>query len=167
MAPEVMLNKPYNEKVDIFSLGIILYEVRARRPCVSLMPCPLSQKVQRAACVCDPAEPDCCRGGHAERGKHTDLQKQRCEPHTQQAVLCDRDDCGCNQVFTRSVTGVVLLSSNDEAECEMFAWKVRPVPFMSPDCTICSLNSAPDSMRDLSPSSGPGRAGLMMSVGPF
>ena len=37
------------------------------------------------------------------------------------------------QVFTRSVTGVVLLSSNDEAECEMFAWKARHVPAMSLD----------------------------------
>ena len=28
MAPEVTLSKPYDEKVDIFSLGIILFEVR-------------------------------------------------------------------------------------------------------------------------------------------
>lgn len=28
MAPEVMLNEAYNEKVDIFSLGIIIFEVR-------------------------------------------------------------------------------------------------------------------------------------------
>ena len=40
----------------------------------------------------------------------------------------------------RSVTGVVLLSSNDEAECEMFAWKVRHT---SAGSTICTQGGRP------------------------
>ncbi len=49
----------------------------------------------------------------------------------------------CAQVFTRSVTGVVLLSSNDEAECEMFAWKV------------CHIIPARDHCRNWIPMHGP------------
>lgn len=31
MAPEVVMNKPYNEKVDVFSFGVIIYELFSRR----------------------------------------------------------------------------------------------------------------------------------------
>ena len=30
MAPEVFRSEPYNEKADVFSFGIMLYEVRGR-----------------------------------------------------------------------------------------------------------------------------------------
>jgi serine/threonine protein kinase len=32
MAPEVMLAKPYNEKCDVFSFGILLYEIISLKP---------------------------------------------------------------------------------------------------------------------------------------
>lgn len=35
MAPEVLLGQPYNEKVDVFSFGIILYELFSRRMLVA------------------------------------------------------------------------------------------------------------------------------------
>jgi serine/threonine protein kinase len=31
MAPEVVLGQPYNEKVDVFSFGVILFEVLNRK----------------------------------------------------------------------------------------------------------------------------------------
>jgi serine/threonine protein kinase len=31
MAPEVLLGEPYNEKVDVFSIGVIIYEVFSKR----------------------------------------------------------------------------------------------------------------------------------------
>lgn len=36
MAPECMLSKPYNEKVDIFSLAVILFEVWGSYPDTSI-----------------------------------------------------------------------------------------------------------------------------------
>lgn len=32
MAPEVLMNKPYTYKVDVFSYGIVLWEIAARQP---------------------------------------------------------------------------------------------------------------------------------------
>ena len=32
MAPEVALGKPYNEKCDVFSFGILLYEIISLKP---------------------------------------------------------------------------------------------------------------------------------------
>lgn len=32
MAPEVVMCQPYNEKVDIFSLGVIMFELFMRKP---------------------------------------------------------------------------------------------------------------------------------------
>lgn len=40
MAPEVLANKRYNEKVDVYSFGIILYEVMARCKLINLFVTP-------------------------------------------------------------------------------------------------------------------------------
>lgn len=32
MAPEIMQNKPYNEKVDVWALGVLLYELTQGYP---------------------------------------------------------------------------------------------------------------------------------------
>ena len=36
MAPEVVLGKPYNEKCDVFSFGILLYEIISLKPPFSM-----------------------------------------------------------------------------------------------------------------------------------
>ena len=36
MAPEVALGKPYNEKCDVFSFGILMYEIVSLRPPFSM-----------------------------------------------------------------------------------------------------------------------------------
>ena len=39
MAPEVFRQQPYNEKADIFSFGVLMYEVFGRRSLVSMVCC--------------------------------------------------------------------------------------------------------------------------------
>jgi serine/threonine protein kinase len=51
MAPEVVLNQPYNQSVDTFSFGVVLYEVLAHTVLLGVSPQGLSgaQQEQRFA----------------------------------------------------------------------------------------------------------------------
>ena len=51
MAPEVVLNQPYNQSVDTFSFGVVLYEVLARTVVLGVSPrgLPAVQQAQHFA----------------------------------------------------------------------------------------------------------------------
>jgi serine/threonine protein kinase len=60
MAPEVALGRPYNEKCDIFSFGILLYEIMSLRP-------PFSMAIMKnyIKCVAKGGKRPCIKeGGH-------------------------------------------------------------------------------------------------------
>ena len=50
MAPEVLQNQPYSEKADVYSYGIVLWEILAREPPFAMYkPLQIAQKVVEEA----------------------------------------------------------------------------------------------------------------------
>ena len=111
MAPEVMLNRPYNEKVDIFSLGIIMFEVNTGSQAFT------TWEICCCRCCCVQYSSGLGRlcGTRGDSGLLTSARMR--VPKCVMPVVA--------QLFARSVSGVCLLTHGDEAECEMFAWKAR------------------------------------------
>jgi len=60
MAPEVILGQDYNEKSDIFSFGMLMFEVIARRDVGKLIPRTMQTKFQVNEAVVRPKLPQDC-----------------------------------------------------------------------------------------------------------
>lgn len=74
MAPEILLAQPYNEKVDVYSFGILLYEIFSESIPYSASPTasPRSSNVQSpvnlALCVAQGQRPDLSRISRRQLG---------------------------------------------------------------------------------------------------